>query len=222
MPDDNGAAGTADATDAQDTTQAAGGSPAPGEDRDPQDMLADAVDATDDDDAADDPAKALLKAQAEAKKWKDVTLKAEARANKAQLTAREHAAAAKELAEIKDRDKTELQRATDARIQAEQRAATAEGLYHRTLAAATYSLPPSLIGQISGTTEDECNASAEALSAAINEAASERAAEAVRAAGGQVMRGQQRPVESMRAGAAPANSAAQTPDGWLRGALTGR
>jgi hypothetical protein len=222
MTDDSGAAaGIADAGTTQDPAQAAGGSPAPGEDRDPEAMLADAVDAPDEDDATDDPAKALLQAQAEAKKWKDVTLKAEARANKAAATAKENAAAAKELADLKDRDKTELQRQTDRALKAEQRADQSDARYHRTLAAATYGVPPSLIEQISGSTEDECNASAEALAAAINEAADERAAAAVKAAGGQVMRGQ-RPVESMRAGAAPASSAALTPDGWLRGALTGR
>jgi hypothetical protein len=220
MADETGAAaGTADATDGtQDTTP--GGSPAPGEDRDPQDMLADAVTAGDeDDDDSGDPAKALIKAQAEAKKWRDIQQKTEQRANKAAVTARANADAARELAEIKDRDKTDLQRQTDRAVQAEQRAADAEGLYHRTLAAATYGVPPTLIGQISGATEDECNASAEAIAAAISEAADERAAAAIKAAGaGVVMRGQ-RPVESLRPGAVPAGTEPQTPDGWLRSAL---
>lgn len=142
----------------------------------------------------DDIAKQLAAARAEAKKWKDTTLKTEKRANA-------NAEAAKELEAIKEANKSEAQRLADRAEKAEAARAEAELKYHRTLAAATYGLPPGLINSISGGSEDEINESAELLAASINE----RVAEQVQAATAGVRNGGTRPVESMRPGAIPAS-----------------
>jgi hypothetical protein len=224
MSEDAGAAGTADgATTEASGTQAPAAAPqfiepdisnSPG--RSAEDMLAEAVDAPDDD---GDP---LARATAEAAKWKDVSLKAEARANKAAATAKANAGAAQKLAAIEDANKTEIQRATDRAVQAEQRAADAEGRYHRTLAAAQHEIPPSLIDLITGATEDEITASAEALAAAINDRAGDIAAASARANGlAQPQRPQStRPVESLRPGAVPASAPDNNdPNAWIRNAV---
>jgi hypothetical protein len=220
MSEDAGAAGTADGATAEPA-----GTPAPvaapqfiapeTDARSAEDLLAEAADAPEGD---QDP---LARAQAEAAKWKDVSVKAEQRANKERATAKANAAAAAKLAEIEDRDKTELQRATDRAIQAEQRANEAEGRYHRTLAAAQHEIPPDLIDLITGATEDEIAASAEALAAAINSRASDIAAASARANGLQPQRpASTRPVESLRPGAVPASEPDRNdPNAWLRNAL---
>lgn len=221
MSEDAGAAGTADgATTEASGTQAPAAAPqfiAPEIDnsRSAEDMLADAVDAPGDD---DDP---LARATAEAAKWKDVSLKAEARANKAAATAKANAGAAQKLAAIEDANKTEIQRATDRAVQAEERATQAEGRYHRTLAAAQHEIPPSLIDLITGSTEDEITASAEALAAAINERATDIASATARANGLQPQRPQStRPVESLRPGAVPASAPDNNdPNAWIRAAV---
>lgn len=218
MSEDAGAAGTADVT-TDPAGQDAGTAPDTGADdgRSAEELLADAVSTPDD---GQDP---LARAQAEAAKWKETTLKAEARANKAALTAKANAGAAARLAAIEDANKTEIQRATDRAIQAEDRAAKAEGLYHRTLAAANHDIPPSLIDLISGSTEDEITASAEALAAAINDRAGDIAAASARANGltGQPQRpASTRPVESLRPGAVPASAPDDNdPNAWLRNAV---
>lgn len=170
-------------------------------------------------DAGTDPAAQLAAAQAEAKKWRDLSRKNETRAAA-------NAGAAARLTQIEDASKTELQRANDAKAAAEQVAAEATALYQRTLAAARYDVPPDLIGLITGATADEANASAEALAAAINQRAGELAAArggtapaGGSPAGGTAPGGQrpQRPVESMRPGGMPASGAGpSTPDEWIR------
>jgi hypothetical protein len=177
-------------------------------------MLADAAAEPDDD---GDP---LARAQAEAAKWKETTLKAEARANKAAATAKANAGAAARLAAIEDANKTEVQRATDRAVQAEQRAAEAEGRYHRTLAAANHDIPSSLIDLITGSSEDEITASAEALAAAINERATDIASATARANGLTPRPQSQRPVESLRPGAVPASQPDNNdPNAWIRQAV---
>jgi hypothetical protein len=148
--------------------------------------------------SGDDLAKQLAAARAAEKKWKDTALKTEKRANA-------NAEAAKKLADIEEANKTEAQRLADRATAADQRAAKAELKYHRTLAAATYGLPPGLINSISGATEDEINESAETLAASINERVAEQVAAQVASANGG-SRGT-RPVESMRPGAIPAGAA---------------
>lgn len=232
MADDGAGAATA-AGDTPDTTAtAAAAAPAvtarPGEaDRSAEDLLSDAVGATDESVAAgDDVAAQLARATADAERWQKFARKHEDEVKKLRP-------AAQRLAQIEDEAKTESQRLADRAAQAEQRAADSDARYHRTMAAATYGLPPALMSSITGTTEDEANASAEALAAVFNDAvdvaAQQRAAElgtaaaaAANGAGGGAPRGQ-RPVEAMRAGALPAG--ATTPanaNDWIRAAFAER
>jgi hypothetical protein len=229
------AAGTADgaAGDAGTAAGDAGAGPAAGaDDRTPEEMLADAASGTEGADDDGDLAAQLRAARAAEQKWKNTVLKAEARANK-------NADAAKRLQEIEDSQKTELQRATEAQQAAEQRAAEAEGRYHRTLAAATYGLPPTLIDLLSGGTEDEINASAETLAAEINARVADQVAaqlatatqaagttgngaaarSASTAAGAAAAARGRRPVESMRPGGIPSTASAGAvtdANQWLR------
>lgn len=174
-----------------------------------EDMLADAVNAGADNGNGPDLAAQLKQTQDDLAKWKAASRKTEADAKKNALR----------LAEFEDAQKTEAQRLADRASAAEQRAAEAEGRYHRTLAAATYGLSPSLIDMLGGSTEDEINASAESLAAEINSRVAEQlaaqaaaAAAANGAANGSASTASaaaaaaraRRPVESMRAGAAPA------------------
>jgi hypothetical protein len=194
-----------------------------------EDMLADAVSRPDGDADNEDPQAVIRRLESERDKWKNTTLKAEARAN-------QNSDAAKRLKTLEDAQKTEVQRATEAQQAAEARAAEAEGRYHRTLAAATYGLPPSLIDMITGTTEDEITASAETLAAEINARVAEQVAAQVAAASAAAAAGTpgpsqptaaaaaaaargRRPVESMRAGAAPSNGSGGSPangNEWMR------
>jgi hypothetical protein len=199
MSENDASAAPDAAGDATEGTPAAGGTPgtagtAPADDRGAEDMLADAI--SSDDGTSDDPAKSLAAAQAEARKWRDLSRKNEAQAKK-------NADAARKLAEIDEASKTEAQKLTDRAAAAEQRATESEARYHRTLAAATYGLPPSLIDRIAGATEEEINSSAEELAAEINQRVAEQVAAA---ATGQPRTGGTRPVESLRPGAAPAGN----------------
>ena len=203
-----GDAGTAAGTEGAEGTgaasTAAAGAASPGvADQSAEALLAAAMSAPEDEgagDAAAEPAKALAAAQAEAKKWRDLSRKTEAQAKKG-------AEAQRKLAEIEEANKTEAQKLADRAAAAETKAAEAEAKYHRTLAAATYSLPPALIDRIAGGTEDEITESAETLAAAINEQVETQVAARIAALtqnGGS--RGT-RPVESMRPGAIPAGAA---------------
>jgi hypothetical protein len=229
MSEDAGAAagtaeGAATTTDAgpQDTgSQGAATAPAvaaaaPGDDRSAEDLLADAV-ASGDDDKPEDALAQLAKLQ---KKNADLL-----KHNRTwEARAKENTAAATELQQIKDAQKTDHERLTDRAVLAEKRANEAEARYHRTLAAASYSIPPGLIDRISGSTEEEIGESAEALAAAINEAAEGIAAASARAngvaPGAVTARPQTRPVESLRPGAQPAGTPdTNDPNAWLRAAM---
>ena len=215
---DAGTAGTEGAEGAAATGAAGAASPGVA-DQSAEALLAAAMNAPDEaspGDAAGDPSKALAAAQAEAKKWRELSRKTEAQAKKG-------ADAQKRLAELEERDKTEAQKLADRAAAAETKAAEAEAKYHRTLAAATYSLPPALIDRIAGTTEDEITESAETLAAAINEQVETQVAARVAAItqnGGS--RGT-RPVESMRPGAIPASQGLATtnPNDAFRRLLSG-
>jgi hypothetical protein len=186
-------------------------------------MLADAASSGAEDGDGEDPAKQIADLQrklADARKHQR-TWEGRSKANQD---------AADKLAQLEDANKTEVQRAADRAAAAEERAATAEQLYHRTLAAARYELPPELIEYVSGGTEDEVNTSAEALASAINTRVAEQVAaqiatltSAAAANGGAHQGRPQRPVESLRPGALPAAQAAAT-DGsaWIRQALDAR
>jgi len=105
--------------------------------------------------------------------------------------------------------KTEQQKLADAKEAAEQQLTDLRATNARLMAAATHEIPPDLIEHLRGNTEEEINASAEALATFLAE--QRRTAPA-----------SPRPVESLTPGAAPASSAGgATPDQWIR-ALTGR
>jgi hypothetical protein len=230
MSEDAGAG--AEGTGTADAGTPAGAADAGG---DPAEMLASALsdDGADDDADSGDPAKRLEAAEREAAKWKDLSRKNETAAKRYQTQAQQGQEAAKKLAAIEDAQKTELQREADARAAAEQRAAEAEGRYHRTLAAATYGLPPALIDTLSGGSEDEINANAEAIAAEINNRVAEQVASQLAtaqaaangngggsptAAGAAMAARGRRPVEAMRAGASPSGrDAPRTGGEWLRG-----
>jgi hypothetical protein len=176
----------------------------------PEAMLAAAVAAGDGQNATADPLEA---AKADAAKWRKL-----ARQNEG--LAKTNAEKAQQFDAYQQSQLTEQQKLAARAEQAEQRAATAEGLYRRTLAAATYDLPPSMIGQLGDGTEDEINARAETLAAAINERATLLAAAQTQANGQQQRPGAMRPVESLRPGALPAgDNKAADPNAWVRNML---
>ena len=226
MPDDS-TAGQGTGTGPDAAAQAQGQDAAPGvkfqppadgtgahsatEDRSAEAMLADAAA---DGDGKEDP---LKTAQAEIARWKK-----QAREN--ETRAKANADKAKNFDAYEESQKTEQQKLADRASAAEQRAAEAEGRYMRTLAAATYDLPPALIDQLGSGTEDEINARAETLSAAINERAAILAAAQAQANGQQRGNGGGlRPVESLRPGGLPAgDSKPKDANAWMRAAIANK
>lgn len=73
----------------------------------------------------------------------------------------------KRLTAFEDRDKTDLQRATEAVAAAEKRAAEAEQKLLRQRVAADKKLPPALADRLRGSTEEEMAADADALLAGL-------------------------------------------------------
>ena len=145
--------------------------------------------------------------------WKNIAKKQEQRA-------KSNAAAAKELEDIKRSQMSAQERLEAERDQYRADAEKSAGQLHRVMAAAAYDLPASLIDHLGGGTEEEINARAEAFAAAINEKAAangqgngqgnghptaEAAAEAAQQQPRNPFFRNQVPVESLRAGAAPAS-----------------
>lgn len=206
-PGQNGGTG-GHAGDARGGTGAHGTSQAEG-DRSAEQMLTDA--ASGDGGKADDP---LAKAQAEIDRWKT-----QAREN--EKRAKANAKKAENFDAYEESQKTEQQKLADQLAAAQEDARTAHEERFRLLACAHYDLPPELIPHLGGGTEDEINERAEAFAAAINSRAAVLAAAQGQAAGGQqqtaVAPGPMRPVESLRPGALPADSAKpQDPNAWVR------
>ena len=146
--------------------------------------------------------------QAQLDHWKNIAKKQEQRA-------KSNAAAARELEEIKRSQMSAQERLEAERDQYRNEAAETAARLNRMMAAAAYDLPTSLIDHLGGGTEEEINARAEAFAAAINEKTAAAStgnghptAEAAAAAVQQQPRNpffrNQVPVESLRAGAAPA------------------
>jgi hypothetical protein len=101
--------------------------------------------------------------QAEAKKWKETSLKVEARANAAAAEAKANAAAALRLKEIEDRDLSDLQRAQREIEEYKTRAAAAERAQLRTQVALDKGLPPEILAALVGETAEELTAHADSL-----------------------------------------------------------
>jgi hypothetical protein len=174
-------------------------------------------------DDAPDPAK--LTQQVE--HWKAMARKNETRA-------RENARKAAEFDKIEDANKTEIQRATEAQQRAEAERDAAVAQHNRVIAAATHELPVELIDHLGSGTDEEIMERAKMFSEVITKRATELADDiaeekirVAQASGGR--NGAQglsfarnaRPVESMRAGAAPAGAGKQVSnDDIFRGMLT--
>lgn len=98
--------------------------------------------------------------KAEAEKWRAMSRKHEGQA-------KGNADAAKRLQELEDKDKTELERLTAAQQAADQRAAAAEAKALRFEVALAKQVPPKLMKFLSGSTQDEIEASAAELLEAV-------------------------------------------------------
>jgi hypothetical protein len=132
--------------------------------------------------------------------WKAQARKHETRAKQQAAQLKPLTAKAKAFDDLTEQQKTEQQRLQDRAERAEQAEREAVASRHRLLAAAAHDLHPELADFLGTGTEDEITARAETLARVI----SERAAE-IAAAGQPPQNGRpQRPVESLRPGAAPA------------------
>jgi hypothetical protein len=166
-----------------------------------------------------EPGEGQVDWEAEAKKWQSLSKKNEQRA-------KENSSAAVQLKKLQDKEKTELQLATERAEEAERRASESESNHHRMMAAAMTDLPVEAIDFLGFGTEEEITERAETLASVINNKAAEIAKRTVEAMGiswdgnGQTgsaptARGAYelagkagRPVESMRAGGIPSQGGA--------------
>lgn len=153
-------------------------------------------------------------------------------AQKHEKTARENSAAAKRWREQEEANKSDLQKAIEAREAAEERANAVTQQNERMLAAAAHNLSPDLIDFIGGGTSDEISARAEQLNDIIEAEVTKRVAAAQQqaqtqpqeSANGRRARTGGRPAEQlqgMRAGAAPAGNGLMTSDQMFRQLVTG-
>ena len=118
-----------------------------------------------------------------------------------------------ELAQYRDAEKTELQKAQDAAKRYEQELTATRVANARLMAAAVYNLPPDLIDLLGDGTEDEIDARAKLLAEKLAAAApSPPAAEERR----QAPSASTRPVESLTPGGKPASAEPEDPNAWLR------
>lgn len=113
------------------------------------------------------------------------------------------------LQEFEDRDKSEIQKATERAQTYEQQLTVMRETNARLMAAATHNIPPELIDLLGSGTDDEINARAEILAERLKVPAPASAPTS------------QRPVESLTPGAAPSSAAPTDPDAWIR-KLAGR
>lgn len=147
--------------------------------------------------------------------WRDMAKKNEKRA-------RENASAAARLAELEEANKTDLQKAQDALSAAERERDEARADHSRVMAAAAHNLPVELIDHLGAGTDDEINDRAGLFAKAIETMARQMAEEMVNAGTGRNGSPAARPVESMRAGSAPASGGTpSTPEQWFRQLVSG-
>jgi hypothetical protein len=157
--------------------------------------------------------------KSEAEKWRGLSRKHE-------QASKQNASAARRLKELEDKDKTELQLAQEQLAEAQQSARDSQENHWRMMAAAMNDLPVEMIDLLGTGTEEEINERAEAMAQVINTKATEIAKRTVEAMGlswngesgsgnysstaqGAFLAGTAgRPVESMRAGAAPGQGGA--------------
>jgi|SRR5215472_7868562 len=161
--------------------------------------------------------------------WKEQARKNERRA-------KENAAAAAKLKTIEQANMSELEKAQAAQRDAERERDEAKSVHARMMAAASHDLPVDLIDLLGTGTDEEINERAELLASCIEETAGAIAEEMLKekiasgelivASNGNGRNGQPqvvpgRPVESLRAGSAPAGTAPATQEQWFRQLLHG-
>ena len=167
--------------------------------------------------------------KAEVQRWKEMSRKHEGRA-------KANSAAAAKLQQLEQANMSELEKAQAAQRQAETERDEARSLHARMMAAAANNLPVELVEHLGTGTEDEINERAALFAQVIEDTAVAIAEQLLsdRIANGELIAGngtnrngvvQQttaaRPVESMRAGSAPAGTAPQTTEQWFRQLLHG-
>ena len=144
-------------------------------------------------------------------------------AQKHERTSRDNSAAAARLRELEDANKTELQRAVDAKAAAEQERDALRTAQARMVAAAAHDLNADLIDFLGSGTSEEIDERAGQLAGIIEAEVTKRVEQltgqnGTRASGGTRAR---RPVESMRVGAAPAGTAiTDNPNALFRQLIT--
>jgi hypothetical protein len=176
-------------------------------------------------DAEDAEAQALLDGMsetpedlaAELAKWKSEARKWEGRS-------KSNSEAAARLKELEQQNMSELEKAQALAKDAEERATAATAMHNRVMAAAAHNLPVELIDDLGSGTEEEINERAERLSGVIETRAQEIANEILaQSANRNGMPLGARPVESMRAGSAPASGGTPTsPEEWFRRLIDSR
>jgi hypothetical protein len=152
----------------------------------------------------------------ELRRWKELARKHEKRA-------KENAAAAARLKTIDQSNMTEVEKAQAAQREAERERDEARDMHARMMAAAANDLPVDLIDFLGTGTDEEINERAELLASVIEETAQAIAEQLMKDAGvqpnGNGTAPQQpgaRPVESLRAGSAPAGQQPNTQEQWFR------
>src|SRR6516164_2771220 len=142
-------------------------------------------------------------------------------AQRHEKTARNNSAAAKKLQEIEEANKSELQKATERAEAAERERDAVNTQHNRMMAAAAEDLHPDLIDYLGDGTSKEITSRAEQLSGIIEAEVQKRLDNLGRRANGATGTSRRRPVESLRAGAAPATTSLNTPDQMFRQLISG-
>ena len=154
-------------------------------------------------------------------------------AQRHEKTARNNSAAAKRLQEIEDANKSEIQKATERAEAAERERDAVNTQHNRMMAAAAEDLHPDLIDYLGDGTSKEITSRAEQLSGIIEAEVQKRLDNLSeddisklldklgRRANGTAGASRRRPVESLRAGAAPATTSLNTPDQMFRQLISG-
>lgn len=150
-----------------------------------------------------------------AKDWESEAAKWRTMSRQHEKTAKANAEAARRLAEIEDAQKSEADRQAERLAAAERRAVEAETARARLLAAAAYNVPAGLLDRLGGSTEDEINEAAQAISEEINAAVEAEVAKRLAATPAPVAPAPEparpsrtRPVESLTPGGMPATDEA--------------
>lgn len=121
-----------------------------------------------------------------------------------------------ELAQYRDAEKTELQKAQEAAKRYEQELTTTRVANARLMAAVAHDLPPDLIDLLGDGTDEEIDARAKLLAEKLAATAPAPAAEPAKPAATPT-----RPVEALTPGGRPATQEPEDPNDWLR-RLAGR